>query len=109
MATGVAMAVAFAYSYEYSTSNMVDFSFIVSLYVSDLLNVTIVLVQYQRWPALYEYSYGSSTSTDYTVHYGTVESTVALRTRIITVITGDDGSLLPSVLHMWQQHLILRV
>ena len=51
--------VQYSYSYEYSTvlvyplmdlwilyGNMVDFSFIVSLYVYELLNVTIVLVQY---------------------------------------------------------------
>ena len=38
--------------YEYRTGNMVDFSFIVSLYVSDLPNVTISTVPYRTVPVL---------------------------------------------------------
>ena len=40
---------------------MVDFSFIVSLYVSDLPNVTISIVMKVEYRYGYEYSYRAST------------------------------------------------
>ena len=47
---------------------MVDFSFIVSLYVSDLLNVTIVVCTAVYLQYVVASSYSTSTSTSMGVH-----------------------------------------